>query len=1581
MLVSPKKSGVRRLSSAAVVAIFALASQTSAQVVTISQSFTGATLPASWNYGGDLNSNPGTPFLPTASGTSAGMTLTTSSGNESTYAYDPTAFSSANATIAVKFTYTASNGTAAPADGITFFLADASVVAASGFSPGAFGGSLGYAQKNAASAPPTGASGLNGGYLGLGIDQFGNYSNPTEGRNGGPGALPNEVAIRGPGAGQTGYNYLGGTTNLDSGSTIFSAPTSGAVSTNFEMTISSTNQVVMYMQENGVYTQIFTADLSGYTRPSDLILGFTGSTGGANSTQQVANVVLTSVPANLWTNVYGSNHGTPNSGNWSDTAGSGSSTTSNWVNGAVPADQAPATPADVLLDNTYVSTAQTINVGNGTNQNQIIRGLQIDAPFTYTLNGGSIEFNNENNGGQVIGPSGIFVSQTHGFATQTINSNLSADNAIEIKNGSSGALNLNGTLANGGNTVTLDGTGTGLTTLSGIVSGTGAIVKNDSGSVTLSGANTYSGGTTLNAGTLTADHNSVAGVSGALGTGGLTINGGTLSSDSNNTVANTITLQGNAKFNNVTTSGTLTQTTTTAQPAGSYTLTMDGATQSGTVNLSNNNTAQTLTVNVDSGSTSTISGVIQNGGTGASSLTKAGTGTLVLSGTNTYTGTTTINTGTVQLGASGVLATTSNVNIAGGTLNLNGKSNQVGNLSFSNGGTLDFGASAGNNSFVFNNIGSASGVLTINNYVGPDSSIFPAAGSGDFFGTLTPTIAAATLNQIYFSGYGTGSLENTVTTADGIGAGTAYRIAPTAVVWSNYVWVSNASQNWTTANGDRTNWSNQVRNNSYADFGMYNPASQGTKGTQFNPIVMAPLTMIGIRFDSAATNSYTIGSDSASTLTMSNGTGLAFVQQQSTFAQTLSPNAIALGSNTVFDVTGSGSLTVGAPISGAHSLTKTGTGGTLFLTNANTYSGGTDIQTGTVQIQNAGALGTGAATVSNGATLQISNTGVTAVANTFNISGTGTGNNGAIENVAGSNTLSGAITLGGASRINSDAGTLALSGGITGTNTNLNLGGAGNTTVSSAITTGTGTVTLDGTGITTFSGAANTYTGLTTVNSGTLSLGKAANTTAIAGDLTVNGGTVNEAATGQLATTSNLTVNSGTFAITGGTGNTLNSVNSSSGSTVSMATGSTLTISSSGTSTLNGVVTGAGVFATSGTGNVTLSGNNTYSGGSTLASTVRTLSNTALGTGSAAINSGGNLQLQNNVALGNNFTLNSTGTSGNNGAIENISGTNSVSGTVTLNGNSRVQSDSGTVTLSNTVGLGANTLNVGGSGNTTISGVISGTAASALTKDGTGNLTLSGANTFTGSTTVSVGTLTAGAANVLNTTSSVTVSSGATLNLNNFNQTVAGLNNSGALSFGSTGGETLTLTGTNTLGGTMTGAVGTLVLGAGTTLTLDASFSDPGLTIDLNGGTLVLNGTAGPTTDTFGALNINNNSTIDFGSSPSLTALTDSNVSLAAGMKLTINNWVDEQDYFYSTSFTGVVPNADGSTPEDQIIFTGFSSNNGATTKWLSWDHEITPVPEPATYGAIFTGAALGLFLLSRLPRRKPVVVKVSDRY
>jgi autotransporter-associated beta strand protein len=87
---------------------------------------------------------------------------------------------------------------------------------------------------------------------------------------------------------------------------------------------------------------------------------------------------------------------------------------------------------------------------------------------------------------------------------------------------------------------------------------------------------------------------------------------------------------------------------------------------SGTYALGGN----TLTVGGNNAST-IVSGVIADGGFGGSggSLVKTGTGTLTLSGANTYTGSTTVNNGILQLGtvgSAGSISATSNVGINNG---------------------------------------------------------------------------------------------------------------------------------------------------------------------------------------------------------------------------------------------------------------------------------------------------------------------------------------------------------------------------------------------------------------------------------------------------------------------------------------------------------------------------------------------------------------------------------------------------------------------------------------------------------------------------------------------------------------------------------------------------------------------------------------------------------------------------------------------------------------------------------------------------------------------------------------------------
>lgn len=93
------------------------------------------------------------------------------------------------------------------ADGLSVFLFDA---ATDSFRIGGFGGSLGYAQFDNQGAEPS--DGLSDGYVGIGLDEFGNYSNPTEGRILGPGFNGNAISVRGP---APDYKWLTGNFKLD----------------------------------------------------------------------------------------------------------------------------------------------------------------------------------------------------------------------------------------------------------------------------------------------------------------------------------------------------------------------------------------------------------------------------------------------------------------------------------------------------------------------------------------------------------------------------------------------------------------------------------------------------------------------------------------------------------------------------------------------------------------------------------------------------------------------------------------------------------------------------------------------------------------------------------------------------------------------------------------------------------------------------------------------------------------------------------------------------------------------------------------------------------------------------------------------------------------------------------------------------------------------------------------------------------------------------------------------------------------------------------------------------------------------
>jgi autotransporter-associated beta strand protein len=205
-------------------------------------------------------------------------------------------------------------------------------------------------------------------------------------------------------------------------------------------------------------------------------------------------------------------------------------------------------------------------------------------------------------------------------------------------------------------------------TYTGLITGTGSVVKLDSGTLTLvpsaPGGNTYSGGTFLNAGVV------AVGIDNALGapTGGLTFNGGTLQFTNSFNLAATRPITLNAPGGTIDTNAnntTISQGITGAgqlSKLGAGILTLTGTSSysggttiaAGTLQLGNGGTSGSIVGNVtDDGTlvfnrsdTLTLDGVIL----GTSTANQVGTGTTILTGDNTYTGGTTISAGTLQLG-------------------------------------------------------------------------------------------------------------------------------------------------------------------------------------------------------------------------------------------------------------------------------------------------------------------------------------------------------------------------------------------------------------------------------------------------------------------------------------------------------------------------------------------------------------------------------------------------------------------------------------------------------------------------------------------------------------------------------------------------------------------------------------------------------------------------------------------------------------------------------------------------------------------------------------------------------------------
>lgn len=211
---------------------------------------------------------------------------------------------------------------------------------------------------------------------------------------------------------------------------------------------------------------------------------------------------------------------------------------------------------------------------------------------------------------------------------------------------------------------------------------------------------------------------------------------------------------------------------------------------------------------------------------------------------------------------------------------------------------------------------------------------------------------------------------------------------------------------------------------------------------------------------------------------------------------TVSGNAATGATGRVLTFRGNGEVEFNKVVNTAvFDQVRTGGGtGLYWLTQDNTYTGATTISnTGSrIRITHANALGTtaGGTSVSSGAALEIQG-GITTAAEALSLSGGGISNGGALRNISGDNTYTGAITLAAAARIHSDSGTLTLDvasgSAITSTDLGVTFGGAGDMHIKDGISLGTGSLTKEGLGTLTIDTTVS-YTGATSVIDGTLAV-------------------------------------------------------------------------------------------------------------------------------------------------------------------------------------------------------------------------------------------------------------------------------------------------------------------------------------------------------------------------------------------------------------------------------------------------------------------------------------------------------------
>ncbi|MDD4964249.1 MAG: autotransporter-associated beta strand repeat-containing protein [Gallionella sp.] len=923
-----------------------------------------------------------------------------------------------------------------------------------------------------------------------------------------------------------------------------------------------------------------------------------------------------------------------------------------------------ATTNAIVLTTTAVNHTGTLtNSGSGTGSSLVSAGIATNVtgviqdsatsmltlsgvnPYTgtTTINGGTLSAG----AFSAFNPNSVvMLANTAGATLDLAGFNVSiASLSGGGATGGNVVLGTNGTLNLGGNNAS--------TTFAGVISGAGGLTKSGTGTLTLTGTNTFTGATLIQAGTMKLGNASALGTIAA----GTTVqSGATLDLNGQTVGAEALTLNNTGVGGR----GALINSAATAASL-SGTINLSGASS---VSIAANNGDMTLSGNILGASTnlildgtnaaSTVSGIISMTGL----VGKLGSGTWTLSGANTYSGATTILAGTMKLGNASALGTVAAGTTVqtGATLDLNGQSVGAEALTLNNTAVGGLGSL----------INSAATAASLSGTINLSGSVSIVANNGDM--TLSGNILGASTNLTLDGTNAASTVSGIISTTGSVGK------------LGSGTWTLSGAN---TYSGTTAILAGTLKLGHSAALGASIPVSVyagGTLDMNGTTLSAAPLLLLsgtgvgGIA--GALTNSSTLAASYNGTIILGSASSIVANNGNITLSGTLNSAGFGLtldGSNaasTLSSVMGSTSSTV----------TKKGAG-TWVLAGANSYTGATTVNAGTLMLGNASALGSavGGTFVAAGATLDLN--GISAGVEPLMLNGGGVGGTvGALTNSAATAaSFGGGIYLGSASSINASAGNITLSGAIDGAfgldvlgGGTLTLGGlVGNTTPLASFTSAAGTtLNLNG-GVVKTSGA-QTYNGTTTFGvATTLAAGNLAVNGAFAAganNLTLNsGGTVTE--TGTISTTGLLTVRSagGMTLDKANAIGSLNAINTTSGDISLSNTAATLNITG-----IN--QTGAGVVSVNNQGGMTISGMVNSSGDLAMVSTAGYQQTGGL------LNVGGSLGITSStgISFGNVLVQGNLTAVARNGSMSQTAGT-----AVNVTGTSTLTADNGIVGVGN----------------------------------------------------------------------------------------------------------------------------------------------------------------------------------------------------------------------------------------------------------------------------------------------------------